>query len=89
MVKLLLTINPTKMKNQIEMNSGGNFCTILQTALIILKLTGSITWSWWWVLSPMWAPIVFILLLCGLFLAALIVAACCILLTSSDKDEEY
>jgi Flp pilus assembly protein TadB len=23
-------------------------------ALIVLKLTGVIAWSWWWVLSPMW-----------------------------------
>jgi hypothetical protein len=23
-------------------------------ALIVLKLTGTITWSWWWVLSPIW-----------------------------------
>lgn len=22
--------------------------------LIVLKLTGVITWSWWWVLSPLW-----------------------------------
>jgi hypothetical protein len=21
---------------------------------IVLKLTGVISWSWWWVLSPMW-----------------------------------
>jgi hypothetical protein len=21
---------------------------------IVLKLTGVITWSWWWVLSPLW-----------------------------------
>jgi hypothetical protein len=23
-------------------------------ALIVLKLTGVIAWSWWWVLSPLW-----------------------------------
>lgn len=23
-----------------------------------LKLTGYITWSWWWVLAPMWIPAV-------------------------------
>ncbi len=22
-----------------------------------LKLTGSITWSWWWVTAPLWMPI--------------------------------
>ena len=22
--------------------------------LVVLKLTGVITWSWWWVLAPLW-----------------------------------
>ena len=22
--------------------------------LIVLRLTGLVTWSWWWVLSPLW-----------------------------------
>ena len=26
--------------------------------LIGLKLAGIISWSWWWVLAPMWVPIV-------------------------------
>lgn len=24
---------------------------------LVLKLSGLITWSWWWVLSPLWIPI--------------------------------
>jgi hypothetical protein len=32
---------------------------------IVLKLTGVITWSWWWVLSPIW--ISGILLVLGVF----------------------
>ena len=31
---------------------------VLFTALVVLKLTGVISWSWWWVLSPLWAGIV-------------------------------
>ena len=27
---------------------------IVPLAFIVLKLTGVITWSWWWVLSPLW-----------------------------------
>lgn len=30
------------------------FAGILTIVFIILKLTGNITWSWWWVLCPMW-----------------------------------
>ena len=27
---------------------------MLTIAFIVLKLTGHINWSWWWVLSPAW-----------------------------------
>lgn len=30
------------------------FLPLLTTLFIYLKLVGSITWSWWWVLSPLW-----------------------------------
>lgn len=36
---------------------------------IILKLTNVITWSWWWITSPLWLPIAIglgILFLAGL-----------------------
>lgn len=33
--------------------SGGIGClTVLGLIFIVLKLTGNIDWSWWWVLSP-------------------------------------
>jgi hypothetical protein len=33
---------------------GPGIVSLLLTLFIALKLTGMITWSWWWVLSPMW-----------------------------------
>lgn len=27
---------------------------VLTIIFIVLKLIGLITWSWWWVLSPIW-----------------------------------
>lgn len=27
---------------------------VLTIVFIILKLVGTINWSWWWVLSPLW-----------------------------------
>lgn len=30
------------------------FPPLLAVAFIALKLCGEITWSWWWVLSPIW-----------------------------------
>lgn len=49
-----------------ENNSGGiGFCGLLAIVLIALKLTDHIALSWWWVLSPLWIPIVaFIALVC-------------------------
>ena len=32
---------------------------------LILKLTGFIDWSWWWVTSPLWIPLVFIIAILG------------------------
>ena len=45
---------------------GGNFLTMLALVFIVLKIVGVepiASWSWWWVLSPIWIPIVFVLLL--------------------------
>jgi hypothetical protein len=31
--------------------------TILFVVFLVLKLTGDIDWSWWWVTSPLWIPV--------------------------------
>lgn len=36
---------------------GITFLGMLQILFIGLKLTGYITWSWWWVLAPLWIPL--------------------------------
>lgn len=36
---------------------------ILFFIFLVLKLTGVITWSWWWVFSPLWIPFVIIIFL--------------------------
>ena len=33
-----------------------NLGTILFVVFLVLKLTGTIAWSWWWVTSPLWIP---------------------------------
>ena len=39
-------------------NTGGvGFLGLLTLLFIGLKLTGYITWSWIWVLAPLWVPI--------------------------------
>ena len=43
-------------------SSGGiGFIGLLTVAFIVLKLTGVITWSWWWVLAPAWIGLATIL----------------------------
>ena len=36
-------------------------CTLLVIILAILKLFKVITISWWWVFSPWWIPVVFVI----------------------------
>lgn len=39
-------------------SSGGlGVVSILQIIFIVLKLTGNLNWSWWWVFSPIWIPV--------------------------------
>ncbi len=58
--------------------SGGiGFCGLLAIVFIALKLAGIgavATWSWWWVLSPLWIP--FVLVLVVAIVAAVCIAAC-------------
>ena len=35
---------------------------ILMVSLLLLKVTGTVAMSWWWVLCPIWAPIAAVLL---------------------------
>jgi predicted tellurium resistance membrane protein TerC len=53
--------------NNSSSSSGIGFPGLLTVLFIGLKLTGHITWSWWWVLSPMW-----ISLLIGLTVLAIV-----------------
>ena len=40
-----------------ESKSGIGFIGLLQIVFITLKLLNKITWSWLWVLSPLWISI--------------------------------
>lgn len=43
------------MSERNSSNYGGvGFIGLLTVLFIGLKLTGYISWSWWWVLSPIW-----------------------------------
>lgn len=43
-------------------SSGGiSFAGLLTILFIGLKLTNYITWSWWWVLSPLWISVLVVI----------------------------
>lgn len=44
-------------------STGITFTGLLTIAFIVLKLTGQITWSWWWVLSPVWLSFALVMLI--------------------------
>lgn len=55
------------MSNQQNVSvSGIGFWGLLGVAFIVLKLCNVITWSWLWVLAPLWGPI-------AIFVAAIII----------------
>lgn len=58
------------MGNASTKGGGVGFLGLLSIAFIVLKLTGVISWSWWWVLLPLWGPlalvaVMFVLILLG------------------------
>ncbi|MCZ8021190.1 MAG: hypothetical protein ACOVOF_07205 [Chryseotalea sp.] len=55
------------MKNYVFERIG--FLVLLSIALVVLKLTSVINWSWWYILMPLW------------FLAALLIVGAIIYLT--------
>lgn len=42
-------------------SSGVGVTGLLGVAFVVLKLCGVIDWSWWWVTSPFWIPLVIVL----------------------------
>ena len=43
---------------------GIGFLGLLTIVFIVLKLTHVISWSWWWVLAPLWLPIALFIFIC-------------------------
>lgn len=53
------------MSNKNSSSGGLALADVLLVVFIILKLTGVINWSWWWVLSPLWISVAIIALIFG------------------------
>lgn len=42
------------MSNESNSGIGVGFYGLLFIVFLVLKLTGVINWSWWWVTAPLW-----------------------------------
>jgi hypothetical protein len=51
------------MSEQKYKYTGAPVLSLLGIAFVVLKLCGTISWSWLWVLAPFWAPLVLIVLI--------------------------
>jgi hypothetical protein len=45
------------MSKEKSTRTGGSASLLLFTVFLVLKLTDTIDWSWWWVTSPLWIPL--------------------------------
>ncbi len=61
---------------------GPSFVSLLAILFIALKLTGVITWSWWWVLSPLWIGL-------ALVSTVLFVMVCLIMAADKQKSKTW
>ena len=55
-------------------SSGFGLGTVLFLIFLVLKLTDKIDWSWWWITSPLWIPILLGMIIGGfiVFLKAIV-----------------
>lgn len=65
-------------KNNGSRNGGIGVFLILFFIFLVLKLTGYITWSWFWVTAPLWMPFSLFFII---FLAVVVLMA---IFTSKD-----
>ena len=53
-----------------EKSATGGICSMFLVFIVflVLKLTNVIGWSWWWIASPLWAPLLIsiIVILCSI-----------------------
>lgn len=45
------------MANSSSSSSGIGVFGLLGVVFVVLKLIGTINWSWWWVLAPFWGSL--------------------------------
>jgi hypothetical protein len=54
--------------------TGLSLSAVLFIVFLVLKLTGNIDWSWWWVTSPLWIPFALVLSIFGAVFIGIVIA---------------
>lgn len=57
----------------VQIGPGLGGCLFL--VFLVLKLTGYIDWSWWWVTAPLWGGIALVLGIWLIFMIIMVIAA--------------
>ena len=73
-VKKLSSSNNNSSNNNSK-SAGIGFTGLLAITFIILKLCGVITWSWLWILSPIWIPLALVLVVSIIYIIISLVIA--------------
>jgi hypothetical protein len=74
------------MSTKSNSGTGLSLSAVLFIVFLVLKLTGNINWSWWWVTSPLWIP--FALVMSIFCIATVIVIVALIFGLSIDDIKE-
>ena len=75
-----MSFQPKKEQVKVVTN-GASSLSLLGIAFVVLKLTGFINWSWWWVTAPFWA-------IPAIIIAFFVVAILFIIVTSLIPDKK-
>jgi len=62
------------MSTKSNSGTGLSLSAVLFIVFLVLKLTGNIDWSWWWVTSPLWIPFALVLSIFGIVFLVVVIA---------------
>jgi hypothetical protein len=62
------------MSTKSNSGTGLSLSAVLFIVFLVLKLTGNIDWSWWWITSPLWIPFALGLAIVGFVFLVIIIA---------------
>jgi hypothetical protein len=62
------------MSTKSNSGTGLSLSAVLFIVFLVLKLTGNIDWSWWWVTSPLWIPFALVLSIFGIVFLGVVIA---------------